>query len=64
MNKPYIGKLGKFISSVITCFWFMTNVVWAAPLELSLADSTRLVLQNNYDINSSCTEQEKGLFSN
>lgn len=58
MDNHYIGKRSKLISSIIICFCFMTQAVWGAPLELTLTDSIRLALQNNYTIKMALADRQ------
>lgn len=59
MATRYIKKHTAFVSSIIACLWSITNIAWGAPpLELSLTDSIRLALQNNYAIKMALADRQ------
>ncbi|SDE12758.1 hypothetical protein [Sporomusa acidovorans] len=58
MENRHIGKRNKWLSSIIVCCWFITHTAWAAPLELTLTDSIRLALKNNYAVKMALSDRQ------
>ena len=58
MEICYLGKRNKWLSSIIVCCCFITQTAWAAPIELTLTDSIRLALQNNYAVKMALTDRQ------